>query len=161
MIEDNRRAYLLARVRAQTVIHPNGCHIWQGQVNNGGYGLISFATHKGDGFNSPKTVHRAVYMAFHNVILTSHKQVICHTCDNPPCVNPAHLFLESHLDNALDKIEKNHHAKKYTYHNRERVFTSEQIEAIRKDEGLLKDVAHRHKVSVSYVSKLRRGLQKR
>lgn len=48
--------------------------------------------------------HRFIYEEMFGPVPSN--MCVCHRCDNPPCINPEHLFLGTHLDNARDKMEK-------------------------------------------------------
>ena len=95
----------VARFQAKVVrddFMPDGCHIWTGGKNNKGYGLVQ---------NNSKMVlaSRASHVIFNGEI--PHGMQVCHRCDNPPCVNPAHLFLGSHSDNMKDAVAKGRNAR--------------------------------------------------
>ena len=72
----------------------DGCWGWTGQRNGwGGYGRIGHTL-----------AHRASYQAFIGQIPAG--MLVLHHCDNPPCVNPAHLWLGTSKDNAIDRDRK-------------------------------------------------------
>lgn len=69
------------------------CWSWTGQKNQRGYGRIR-----------GKFAHR-VSWEIHNGEIPVGK-FICHTCDNPECCNPDHLFLGTAYDNNIDRAMK-------------------------------------------------------
>jgi hypothetical protein len=81
---------------------PIGCWEWTASRTSLGYGKI------GTTRSVWEFAHRIMWMLVHGPIPDGH--IICHRCDNPPCVNPDHLFLGSHLDNFRDSQSKKRHA---------------------------------------------------
>lgn len=82
---------------------PNtGCWIWIGGLGNFGYGAFYFRPPRKMEF-----AHRVSYVLYRGEIPEG--KHILHTCDNPFCVNPDHLFIGTPLDNMRDKMKKGRH----------------------------------------------------
>lgn len=82
---------------------PDGCWYWIGITNTLGYGRFS---HEGKEFYA----HRISYLIYRGQF--SIELDILHSCDNPLCVNPNHLFLGTHDDNMKDMAKKGRAKKK-------------------------------------------------
>lgn len=59
--------------------------------------------------NTYVTAHRVAYELHYGPF--DHTKFVCHTCDNPSCCNPHHLFLGTHKENMRDKVAKDRQAK--------------------------------------------------
>ena len=81
------------------------CWIWTAAHKNGKwkYGVIT-KTGKGD---SLVLAHRVSWELHYGPIPEG--LLALHKCDNPPCVNPSHLFLGTFFDNTNDMREKGRH----------------------------------------------------
>ena len=81
----------------------NGCIIWKGgYINPDGYGEFQF---RFCGDKKKVIAHRAAYMLYHGVELTS-DVIIRHTCDNPQCIAEIHLIKGTHQDNVADRVSR-------------------------------------------------------
>ena len=76
---------------------PDACWPWTGAATEG-YGAIS--VRRGVARRAPRVAWELQVGPIPDGL------VVCHACDNPPCVNVNHLFLGTHADNARDKIAK-------------------------------------------------------
>lgn len=84
-------------------IKQDGCWGWNGYLNDG-YGTLSM------GNLGIIRAHRASWMIHKGDI--PKELIVLHNCDNRSCVNPDHLRLGTHKDNADDKYKRgrsNHH----------------------------------------------------
>lgn len=83
---------------------PNGCWVWTDKGDKKGYGRLTIMLGSGSKYTVVKA-HRLSYMIAHKMNIPSHLSC-CHTCDNPPCVNPDHMFIGNNKHNTQDAIRK-------------------------------------------------------
>jgi len=98
-----KRTPLAARLAARTIRLESGCWVYDG-------GHAGRSGHKQIWDNDQRRmvlVHRAAYAAARGPIPNGLN--VLHHCDNPPCVNPAHLYLGTVADNNRDRDQRGRH----------------------------------------------------
>lgn len=81
--------------------------------------------------------------------------MVCHHCDNPPCVNPAHLFIGVAQDNSDDKLSKKRHLFGET--SRQSKLTEQQVRDIIADPRMQIEIADEYGVTQGMVGHIKRG----
>lgn len=98
-----RAAMLPVNERFMNSVHVgdgDDCWLWTGQLFEAGYGKFCGPAPE----SKTLQAHRFSYELHRGPIPDG--LMVCHTCDNPPCVRPDHLFLGTAKDNTQDAISK-------------------------------------------------------
>lgn len=141
------------------------CWIWKGCLSKRGYGQTSV-----DRRQIP--AHRLAWIYTYGPVPEA-KPCICHHCDNPPCVNPTHLFPGTQGDNSADRDSKNRQSQgekhsKAVLPGRQRgsahyahKLTDDDVLEIRKlyaeTKTLDRELATRFNISIGVIKKIVRG----
>lgn len=139
------------RLKSKTALNPiTQCWEWTASLTAAGYGQMRFR-------GTRELSHRVSWVLFRgeipkdsNVYATKH---VLHTCDNPKCVNPDHLYLGDQQRNALDSVERGRWGQrgcKGEAHGKA-VLTEEQVRTIRQSKLKAAELAALYGVSISSI----------
>ena len=130
-----------------------GCWVWTGAKLPKGYGFIKVPRQR-----KQEYAHRLAWMIYKGEIPEG--LYVLHTCDNPSCVNPAHLMLGTQKDNLDQMVSRDRHL--YGERNSEAKLTEKIVENIHR---LYAQGNSQERIGVIYgvhqmtVSKILRGIR--
>lgn len=143
------RAWLLSRV-----VQDGDCWLWTGDLSRrGGYGRVYLGIDS-TGKKRFESAAVAFYREFVGPIPDGGWML--HRCDNPPCVNPDHLFVGSHRENMRDMVEKGR-STKGTRRPSTSKLNEEDVRAIRASTESQRKLAARYGVDGSTICRIRTG----
>lgn len=126
---------------------PDDCWIWTGYKNKKGYGRFYYQ-------GKLESAHRIAFM-FESGIPLQECGFVLHKCDNPPCVNPSHLFSGDAQINADDCKSKGRHC--FGVRNGRAKLNPRSVLQIRLSAEPTSVLANKYGVSSRAINKVKRG----
>lgn len=137
-----------AMIRDRSEVTPTGCWEWRRGRDWDGYGIVRVN-------GRSRRAHRVAYAEFIGQIPEG--LVVRHSCDNPPCVNPAHLLVGTVRDNNRDREDRGRGADRRGENCPTAKLTwlaVEQIRAQLATGGTHSELARAYEVSRKAISKI-------
>jgi hypothetical protein len=162
-LRDNIPDDVLARFWAKVDRRgPDECWPWKAMCRGGrrrgkGYGLFAVTTGVmvvASRFSLEMALGRKL----------DRQELACHHCDNPPCVNPAHLFAGSAADNMRDAVEKGRtHRWRGARRGQDNPFAKLDDAKVREIKALIgtasqQKIADQYGIGQSAISRIKRGV---
>ncbi len=131
------------------------CWLWKRGRTKKGYGELKI-------YGKTWYAHRLSWSITNGEITAGIK--VLHRCDNPPCVNPDHLFLGTSLDNTRDMISKGRDCPPPTFiganHPRAILTEDQAMDILNRADPKkrnLSALAREYHISLQSVSRIARG----
>lgn len=129
-----------------------GCFVWKGTLDKDGYGRFVLSHRR------EIRAHRYSFIIYNGEIPKG--LFVCHSCDNPSCVNPDHLWLGTALQNNRDAWKKGRRIiLKGESHGMAKLNNNnvKEIRSLYKEKFTQKQIAKKYKVSREMIGRIVRN----